>query len=98
LHSNNQKERKNTFFGTDRVAFTALSNRPRSFDRFSDALQEIIDARVWGGIHFRTADVQAKMLGRNVADYMAQHYFQPLHRPERRGAATRGPLAAAGHH
>jgi hypothetical protein len=52
---------------------------PRSFDRFSDALQEIIDARVWGGIHFRTADVQAKILGRNVADYMAQHYFQPLH-------------------
>jgi hypothetical protein len=26
----------------------------------------------------RTADVQAEMLGRNVAEYMAEHYFQPV--------------------
>jgi hypothetical protein len=73
------------FFGTDRVSFTAVSNKcspapcpERSFDRFSDALKEIIDARVWGGIHFRTADVQGAVLGKKVAHYLEKHYFQPV--------------------
>jgi hypothetical protein len=30
------------------------------------------------GLHFRTADVQAKQLGENVAGYMAENYFQPV--------------------
>jgi hypothetical protein len=72
------------FFGTDRVTFTVTSNkclpapcRPRTFNRFSDALKEVIDARVWGGIHFRTADVQGAVLGKKVAHYLQKHYFQP---------------------
>jgi hypothetical protein len=74
------------FFGTERVPFTADSNKctpapcsPRSFDRFSSALKEIIDARVWSGIHFRTADVQGAVLGKKVAHYLRKHYFQPLY-------------------
>ena len=73
------------FFGTDKVAFTATSNKcspapcgPRSFDRFSDALKEVIDARVWGGIHFRTADVVGAVLGKKVAHYLEKNYFQPV--------------------
>jgi PAP2 superfamily len=69
------------FFGTDKIAFSAFSARTRtwrSFDRLSDALKEIIDARVWGGIHFRTADMQGAVLGTKVAHYLSQHYFQPL--------------------
>ena len=46
--------------------------------RFSEALKEIIDARVWGGIHFRTADVQGTVLGKKVAHYLGKHYFQPV--------------------
>ena len=70
------------FFGTDKVRFGVTSTRfpgeIRSFDRFSDALDEIIEARIWAGLHYRTADVQARNLGRKVARYMAKHYFQPL--------------------
>jgi hypothetical protein len=72
------------YFGTDKVPFTAVSNKcspapcpNRSFDRLSLALKEIIDARVWGGIHFRTADVQGVMLGKKVAHYLEKHYFLP---------------------
>jgi hypothetical protein len=72
------------FFGTDKVPFTATSNKclpapcpARSFDRLSDALKEIIDARVWGGIHFRTADMQGAVLGKKVAHYLDGHYFRP---------------------
>jgi PAP2 superfamily len=71
------------FFGTDKIAFSAFSNKScttRSFDRFSDALKEVIDARVWGGIHFRTADTQGAVLGNKVAHYLERHYFQPVRR------------------
>jgi hypothetical protein len=69
------------FFG-DRTRFGVTSSRfpgeTRYFDRFSEALKEIIEARIWAGLHFRTADVQGKILGRKVAHYMAKHYFQPV--------------------
>jgi hypothetical protein len=70
------------FFDTDKVRFGVTSARfpgeIRSFDRFSDALDEIIEARIWAGLHYRTADVQARKLGSKVAHYIAKHYFQPL--------------------
>ena len=71
-----------TFFGTDDVPFDVTSSRfpgePRHFERFSQALAEITEARIWAGLHYRAADVQAQLLGRNVADYMAANYFQPV--------------------
>jgi PAP2 superfamily len=70
------------FFGTDKIGFNVKSSQfggeTRHYNRFSDALKEIIDARIWAGLHFRTADMQAQVLGRKVADYMAKHYFQPV--------------------
>ena len=69
------------FFGTDKIAFgtfSGFSNSTRSFERFSEAIKEIIDARVWAGIHFRTADVQGAVLGKKVARYLREHYFQPV--------------------
>src|SRR5947207_8166852 len=71
------------FFGTDNIAFSAFSNKScttRSFDRFSCALKEVIDARVWAGIHFRTADTQGAVLGNKVAHYLKKHAFQPVRR------------------
>ena len=74
------------FFGKDKVAFNVVSGRvlsgvpipPRRFERFSQARTEIIDARVWGGIHFRTADRQGAVLGRKVAKYVRKTYFRPV--------------------
>ena len=69
------------FFGTDEVAFDVNSGRfpgePRHFDAFPAAIQEIVDARVWGGIHFRAADVQGAELGNEVASWLSDHYFRP---------------------
>jgi hypothetical protein len=52
--------------------------RTRSFSSFSQAIAELIEARIWAGLHYRAADVQAYDLGRNVADYMAANSFQRL--------------------
>jgi hypothetical protein len=74
------------FFGTDKIDVTITSGRtlngapipPRHFERLSDVIQEIVDARVWGGIHFRTADEDGAELGKKVARYVRKHYFQPV--------------------
>ena len=75
------------FFRTDRARFGVTSARfpgeVRTFDRFSQPLDEITEARIWAGLHYRTADLQSRTLGRKVAHYMAEHYFQPR-RPCRR--------------
>jgi hypothetical protein len=71
------------FFGKDKIEFDIVSGRTlngapipkRHFSSFSDALQEVVDARVWGGIHFRTADEQGAKLGKQVAQWMRVRYF-----------------------
>lgn len=72
-----------SFFGTNEMEFDVKSfvvAGAAHFARFSEPLEEIEDARVWSGLHFRTADEQARQLGENVAGYMADHYFQPVGR------------------
>ena len=64
----------------ENTAFSLTSEiRPgtRSFASFSDAIAEIADARVFGGIHFRTSCARANMLGRAVADYVLRHAMRP---------------------
>lgn len=50
----------------------------RTFTGFSQAVDEIVEARIWAGLHFRTADLQAVQLGTNVANYAAANYFEPV--------------------
>jgi hypothetical protein len=50
----------------------------RTFDTFSQALAELIEARIWAGLHYRSGDVAGQTLGRNVAGYAAANYFQPV--------------------
>jgi hypothetical protein len=50
----------------------------RTFSSFNQALDEIVEARIWAGLHFRTADVQARQLGTNVANFAAANYFEPV--------------------
>jgi hypothetical protein len=70
------------FFGTDVMHFGVTSSQfggeTRFFDRFSQPLDEIVEARIWAGLHYRTADVQGRDLGINVANFMADNYFQPV--------------------
>jgi hypothetical protein len=65
------------FFGTDRIGWTDTNNGglTRNFTRFSQAIDEIVDVRVWSGIHFRTADEQGAKIGRQVARYRERHFF-----------------------
>jgi hypothetical protein len=50
----------------------------RTFTSFPQALDELVLARIWAGLHFRTADVQGRQLGTEIADFAAANYFQPV--------------------
>src|SRR5207244_10059944 len=71
------------FLGTDEFDFYVTSSRfpleQRHFERLSDLINEVIEARIWAGIHFRNPDVQAALAGERVARWTRLHYFQPLH-------------------
>jgi hypothetical protein len=51
----------------------------RSFPSFSAAADEANLARVWLGIHFRTAVVNGRAAGNAIAAYVMQHAAQCLH-------------------
>ena len=48
----------------------------RTFTTYSEVLAEIHDARVFGGIHWRTACKVGSALGEAVAQYVAAHSMQ----------------------
>ena len=70
------------FFG-DNTEFSLTSEVTpgvtRYYASFTAAAEEAGDARVFGGIHFRTACVDAKAMGERVASYILEHAFQRLH-------------------
>ena len=69
-----------TFFGRDDLAFSAYSadsGTTRSFAGFSAALAEVVEARIWAGVHFRSADVQGVEVGTRVArDVLAREFHR----------------------
>lgn len=60
------------------VTSQAVPGVVREFHSFTAALEEVMNARVFGGIHFRTACVDGSALGIAVADYVMAHAFVPL--------------------
>lgn len=52
----------------------------REWDSFDEGVREVIDARVYSGIHFRTADRAGARLGRQVARLVLTHALRPAKR------------------
>jgi hypothetical protein len=53
-------------------------NAVRRFHMPNDLRSEIIDARLWAGLHYRFSSVAGVVLGRKVAHYDLRHAFQPI--------------------
>jgi PAP2 superfamily len=66
------------FYGRDEASFsgTTPGGVTRNFASFSAVCEDIVDARVWSGIHFRFADVEAAKIGRRVAHWNNRHAFR----------------------
>jgi hypothetical protein len=79
------------FFGTKKITlhFTACSvpGHPctatgggviHTFQRTQDALKEVIDGRIYGGMHYRTSVVHGIVMSNKVAHWISKHYFLPV--------------------
>ena len=66
------------FFGdTVGISLTSpITMTTRTYPRFTAVLTDTIDARIYLGFHFREPDVQGARLGRNVAKWVEDHYFE----------------------
>jgi hypothetical protein len=70
------------YFGENTVFSVTSNGMPtvvRYFSMFSDGLDEVKNARVFGGIHFRTACNDGQALGNAVGDYVLQNALQRIH-------------------
>lgn len=71
------------FFGTDEVVFgldSTVTGTIRQYARFSEVAEEVQDARVWAGIHFRFSTDDGARIGREVARLVARHHFRRARR------------------
>ena len=72
------------FFGTDELTFSLTTDHPlaiqktRTYTRFSDLAQDVEDVRIYQGIHFRSADAEARKQGRQVAKWAFKHVLLPV--------------------
>jgi hypothetical protein len=67
------------FNGTKRVRFaldSAVTGTMRVFTRTDDLRDEIINARVYGGMHYRDSVEVGATIGAQVADWVATNYFR----------------------
>ena len=51
---------------------------PLVYKRFSDVMKDVIDARVYLGIHFRFADTEGRSQGRRAAMHTFKNILQPI--------------------
>jgi hypothetical protein len=51
---------------------------PRSYKRLSDIAHDVVNARIYLGIHFRFADTEARSQGRRVAGYTFRNLLEPV--------------------
>lgn len=75
------------FFGTDHMSFSipsvvAASPNTRFYDSFSELRREVVDARVFLGIHFRFADEVSVVVGRRVVNFGNRNFFRRICRKD----------------
>ena len=69
------------YFGTKRVELTLDSTvtgagQPRTYERLDELVDEVKDARVWGGLHYRTTmDETFKHFPEIARDVADEHFF-----------------------
>ena len=70
------------FFGSDAAEFDITSTgigpgtgSTRHYSHFTDVIDDMIEARILGGLHFRRADVNGAILGQSVADFVDRNFF-----------------------
>jgi len=70
------------FYGTKRIHFSfdsSVTGTTHHHTSTNDIVEEVINARTWGGMHFRSSTETGAHLGKEVTRWVAHHYFLPRH-------------------
>ena len=54
---------------------------PHKFNNTEAMVEEVINARVYGGMHYRNSVVHGARLGRLTAAWVGEHYFRKAKNP-----------------
>lgn len=54
---------------------TAVPGATRTYATGAALVQDVVNGRMWLGVHFRSADTFGAALGGHVADYVMAHHF-----------------------
>jgi hypothetical protein len=74
------------YFGDDTTFSLESVGLPgviRTYNSFSSSLDEVTLARIYAGIHFRSACVDGRTMGAAIAQYVLEHVAQPDHGEQR---------------
>lgn len=69
------------YYGTDQISFStgsdALPGVTRQFPSFSAAAAEAADSRLFGGIHYRSANEDGLEAGISIGEWTVSHFLNP---------------------
>jgi hypothetical protein len=80
-HTTAIAEALESFFGPGRLRFSidsVVTGETRYYKRFREVAEEVNNARVWAGFHFRYSQEDGSRLARKVARFVVRRFFQPL--------------------
>ncbi|MBY8841097.1 vanadium-dependent haloperoxidase [Streptomyces sp. SP2-10] len=86
--------------GTSRIDLrvpSEVTGTMRFYGSAEDLERDVVDARVWGGVHSRTADVAGRRAGTRLAAWALDHYFRPVAKHGTRPVAKHGTQPVAKH-
>ena len=73
--------------GSDHVTFEVESRstllvgndaKTIEYTKFSDMAKDVVDVRIYQGIHFRFADTEARAIARRIANFVVRNFLQPV--------------------
>jgi hypothetical protein len=72
------------FFGNGYNPFSLTDNKAnppitRSFSSIGQAMEEVNNARVWVGFHYRHSDIQGERVGRQISRFALSHFLRAVH-------------------
>lgn len=70
------------YFGTKHVEFTlssVVTGTTRTYERLDDLVEDVENARVWGGLHFRTTMTESAKHFPRIARDVGKHHFLGEH-------------------
>ncbi len=70
------------FYGTKKLSFdwdstvASVTQKTRRYDSTDEFLRDIVDARVYGGMHYRNSGEAGVQLGRKTAQWVMRNHFE----------------------